>query len=216
MAFADRRDAGRRLAPLLLAETGTATIVLGLPRGGVLVAAEVAAALQAPLDVLVAAKLRTPERPELALGAVAEDGGLLLDAPLIRRLGVPVEAVGDAERTAREEVARRVARYRPARPRLDLAGRTTIVIDDGIATGSTALVACRAARSAGAARVVIAVPVAPPGWSRAFAAAADEAVAALIPAGLRAVGDAYEDFRQTTDEEVLAALAGPEARRAPA
>jgi predicted phosphoribosyltransferase len=207
MVFADRRDAGRRLAPLLLAEAGPATVVLGLPRGGVPVAAEVAAALRAPIDVIVAAKVRTPGRPELALGAVAEDGALLLDAPLIERLGVPAEALTAAERAARDEVASRVARYRPARSRLDLTGRTAVVVDDGIATGATALAACRAARSAGAARVVIGVPVAPPGWTHAFAGAADAAVAALVLPGFAAVGDAYQDFRQTTDAEVLAALA---------
>jgi predicted phosphoribosyltransferase len=207
MVFADRRDAGRRLAPLLLAEAGPATVVLGLPRGGVPVAAEVAAALRAPIDVIVAAKVRTPGRPELALGAVAEDGALLLDAPLIERLGVPAEALTAAERAARDEVASRVARYRPARSQLDLTGRTAVVVDDGIATGATALAACRAARSAGAARVVIGVPVAPPGWTHAFAGAADAAVAALVLPGFAAVGDAYQDFRQTTDAEVLAALA---------
>jgi predicted phosphoribosyltransferase len=206
--FADRSAAGRELAPAV----PPVDLVLGLPRGGVIVAAE----LPAPLDVLTVRKLRAPGQPELAFGAIATGGIRVLNPDVVDELCLAPEAVDRI--TARELTAmtERERAYRGERPPPRLAGRAVAVVDDGIATGATALAACRAARSAGAARVVAAVPVAPPGWSRAFRDAADVAVAALVPPALAAVGTAYEDFRQTTDAEVLALLAAASGGGAPA
>ncbi|MFJ5229527.1 phosphoribosyltransferase family protein [Kitasatospora sp. NPDC088391] len=219
--FADRRDAGRRLAAALgEAETGTGTdvVVVALPRGGVPVGAEVAAALRAPLDVCAVRKIGVPGQPEVAMGAVGEDGARVVGQRVVDAAGVGPAAFAAAEARARTELAGAVAAYRGGRGPLPLAGRTVVVVDDGVATGATALAACLAVRARGAARVVLAVPVAPPGWTAELGAAADAYVAVCVPAGFRAVGAYYRDFRQVTDAEVLAALtaAGPSPAAAPA
>lgn len=212
--FADRSSAGRYLARRLGHLTEERPVVLALPRGGVPVAVEVATALDAPLDVLVVRKLGLPAQPELAIGAIVEDGRLLVDRPAARRFGL-TEADLERIRAGEErELARRIARYRDGRPLLDLAGKTVVVVDDGLATGSTARVACEAVRSMGASRVVLAVPVAPSGWEAGFAGLADECIAVLTPERLGAVGSWYEDFSQTTDGEVVECLEALRASRA--
>jgi putative phosphoribosyl transferase len=204
--FADRADAGARLAEVLAElELGPA-VVLGIPRGGVVVAAPVARALGAPLDVVVPKKLGAPGRPELGIGAVAP-GIRVLDHGLIARLGVRDAYVEAEVARAEAEVERRTVAYRGDRPPLDLTGVTAIVVDDGIATGGTARAALRWARRAGATRVVLAVPVAPPDVLASFGADADDVVALATPSWLRAVGEWYRDFRQVEDREVRAALA---------
>jgi predicted phosphoribosyltransferase len=207
--FRDRAEAGDALTAHLADLPGVRdAVVLGLPRGGVPVAARVARGLALPLDVLVARKLGVPWRPELAFGAVAEDGARFVDERLVARLGVSARQVAEVEAAELAELDRRAAAYRRGRPRLPLTGRTALVVDDGVATGATAIAACRSARTAGAAVVVVAVPVAPPGWERAFRQEADGTVAVSTPADFEAVGDRYRRFEQTTDAEVLAALDG--------
>ena len=208
MQFSDRVDAGRRLAACLDHLRGRDLVVLGLPRGGVIVAAEVAAALEAPLDVILVRKLGVPHQPELAMGAVGEGGVRVLSSRILRLAGVGESELMAVERRERTELERRAAAYRGAHEQVPLAGRTVVVVDDGVATGSTALAACRVARAQGAEHVVLAVPVAPPGWSGGIGTAADEFVAVSTPDRFHAIGEFYDDFRQTTDAEVLAALGG--------
>jgi putative phosphoribosyl transferase len=207
VTFVDRRDAGERLAPMLAHLRPRNPIVLGLPRGGVPVAAIVADALHAPLDVIVVRKLGAPGQPEYAIGAVGEDGVRVLDEVAIGILGVGVDRVASLERVERVELARRGALFRSGRPRLDLTRRTAIIVDDGVATGATAAAACRVARALGAKTVVLAVPVAPREWREGLRGEADELIAAETHAPFHAVGMWYSDFRQTTDDEVIAALA---------
>ena len=207
MRFVDRRDAGRQLAQVLQRFSTDDCVVLGLPRGGVPVAFEVAAALGAPLDVIVVRKLGVPVQPELAMGAVGEDGVRVLDEQIVRRAHVSTAQVEEVERRERAELERRAARFRGDRSRLDLTGRTALLIDDGIATGSTARAACRVARAHGARKVVVAAPVAPPGVSPSLARDADEVIVLDTPERFAGVGQFYADFSQTADEEVVALLA---------
>ncbi len=205
--FADRRDAGRRLASRLPTLPPDA-VLLGLPRGGVIVAAEVAIAAQRPLHALVVRKLGLPQRAELAIGAIAEGGVRVLDGVAIRRFRLSPAELAEVEQRERTELERRVARYRGDAPPPALARATAVIVDDGLATGATALAACRAARSAGASRIVVAVPVASPEGTADVRAVADEVVSVLTPALLRSIGEWYERFPDVPDEEVLAALAG--------
>ncbi|MGH8918735.1 MAG: phosphoribosyltransferase, partial [Actinomycetes bacterium] len=202
MGFNDRIDAGRRLAARLRHLRDAPVVVLGLPRGGVPVAAEVARALGAPLDVIVVRKLGVPVQPELAMGAVGEDGVRVISLEVVRHADVSAAELAAVESRERAEVARRARRYRRGRPRVPLDGRVAVIVDDGIATGSTARAACQLARSLGAARVVLAVPVAPPGWQDRIGRDADEMVALATPDPFDAVGQFYADFSQTSDEEV--------------
>jgi putative phosphoribosyl transferase len=207
--FADRADAGRRLATLVAEAVPPGrpdVVVLGLPRGGVPVAAEVAARLGAPLDVALVRKLGVPFQPEVAMGAVGEGGVLVTDDALIRHVGVTEEELEAAVGSEREVLARQT-RFRGGRPPVLLAGTVAVVVDDGVATGATARAACQVVRERGAARVVLAVPVAPPGWEAGLRDVADVLVCAVCPRDFHAVGQAYRDFGQTTDDEVLAALA---------
>lgn len=208
MPFRDRREAGRLLARRLSDLRSEEPVVVGLPRGGVPVAAEVAGALGAPLDVLVVRKLGCPWQPELGMGAIGEANVVALNEGLVARLGVPtvdVEAVTERERT---ELERRVRRYRGERPPVPVEGRTVIVVDDGIATGFTARAAIAILRRRGAKRVVLAVPVAPPGTVEELGRVADEVVVLKEPVGFLAIGEFYANFTQTSDEEVAACLAG--------
>jgi putative phosphoribosyl transferase len=204
--FADRADAGRQLGQRLQYLRGPEVVVLGLPRGGVEVAAEVAAALAAPLDVIMVRKLGVPSQPELAMGAIGEGGVRIVLPETVRRAGVTSDELAAVELRERAELQRRAQRFRGDRPRIPLVGRTAVVVDDGIATGSTARAACQVAQALGAARIVLAVPVAPRGWVRAMHDVADELVALLTPAALQAIGVWYTDFSQTTDEQVVACL----------
>ena len=209
--FRDRRDAGRALAPHVLALGLADPVVLALPRGGVPVAVEVATALGCPLEVFVARKLGLPGSPELGVGALAEGGEPLLDELLLALLGLsPDDLAGTVERE-RAELARRVQHYRGDRPLLELTGRQVVLVDDGLATGVTARAALRALQGK-AARLVLAVPVCAPGAAEALRSEADDVVCALRPAAFRAVGAWYEDFDQTTDAEVLALLAASRPR----
>ncbi|RGD62402.1 phosphoribosyltransferase [Kitasatospora xanthocidica] len=205
--FADRTEAGRRLAARLGHLAGPDTVIVALPRGGVPVAAEVAAALGAPLDICVIRKLGVPYQPELGMGAIGEDGVRVLNEQVIRFSSVTDGQLAEVERRERTELARRARRYRGDRPRADLRGRTVVVVDDGIATGSTARAACRIVRERGAARVVLAVPVAPADWAERLDEVADELVCVDTPSPFYAIGGFYADFSQTEDEEVLRLLA---------
>lgn len=206
MRFADRAEAGRVLAARLDHLRGEDLVVLGLPRGGVPVAYEVARALGAPLDVIVVRKLGVPAQPELGMGAIGENGVRIINREVVTAAGVTQAEIEAVERRERQELDRRARRFRGDRPPVPLGGRTAVVIDDGIATGSTARAACSIAKAEGAARVVLAVPVAPRGWTTRMEGAADELVAAETPTPFRAIGQFYADFTQTTDSEVVACL----------
>jgi predicted phosphoribosyltransferase/pimeloyl-ACP methyl ester carboxylesterase len=206
MIYADRIDAGRRLAHALGHLRDTDAVVLGLPRGGVPVAAEVAGALRAPLDVGVVRKLGVPYQPEVAMGAIAEDGARVMNERVVATAGIDEGAIAEVERTERAELDRRARAYRGGRPPVSVAGRTVVIVDDGIATGATARAACRAARRRHAARVVLAVPVAPHDWESRMGGDADELICPETPADFSAVGQFYRDFAQTTDDEVVACL----------
>jgi putative phosphoribosyl transferase len=206
MSFVDRSDAGRRLGERLAYLRADHVVVVGLPRGGVSVAYEVARALDAPLDVIVVRKIGVPQQPELGMGAIAEDGVRIVDASFGHSLGVTDRAFASTEAREHTELERRAQLYREDRPRLDLAGRTCVVVDDGVATGSSARAACQVARRRGAARVVLAVPVAPMGWEREMVDDADEFVCLETPRSFYAVGQFYANFDQTSDDDVIECL----------
>lgn len=205
VAFHDRSDAGRRLGKRLAGLRGRDVVVLALPRGGVPVAFEVAKALEAPLDVIVVRKLGVPFQPEVAMGAIGEGGVRVLDPRTISMARVSQEDLQQVERRERALLDSRVARFRQGRGRIDLNGRTVIIVDDGIATGSTARVACQVARHLGAAKVILAVPVAP---ARAIVELKepDDVVCLLSPQDFQAVGYYYHDFSPTEDGEVVQLL----------
>jgi putative phosphoribosyl transferase len=207
MHFADRRDAGRRLAGLLERLVDDDVVVLGLPRGGVPVAFEIALALDAPLDVIVVRKLGAPHQPELAMGAIGEDGVRVVDDGVVRSVGATDAEVAAIEERERAELARRARQFRGEVAPVAIKGRTAVIVDDGIATGSSARVACRIVRARGASRLVLAVPVAPERWTRELRGEADEFVCVSAPRWYRSVGEWYRDFSQTTDEEVNRCLA---------
>jgi putative phosphoribosyl transferase len=204
--YRDRHDAGRRLAAELAPLADASPLVLGLPRGGVVVAAEVAASLRAPLDVLVVRKLGVPWHPELAFGAIGEDGARVRNDAVVSRSGADHATLAAVEAREREELERRVATYRAARGAEPVEGRTVIVVDDGLATGATAEAALQVVRARNAARIVLAVPVAPPDTVERLRGTADDVVALETPRDMVAIGLHYDDFTQVTDDEVIAAL----------
>ncbi|MFG2111683.1 phosphoribosyltransferase family protein [Streptomyces sp. NPDC048718] len=206
MYFTDRTDAGRQLAARLTGLEAHDPVVLGLPRGGVPVAVEVADALGAPLDICLVRKLGVPYQPELAMGAIGENGVRVLNDQVIAQAGISEDDLARVEDRERTVLAERARRYRGDRTPADLAGRTAVVVDDGFATGATALAACQVVRARGAARIVLAVPVAPPGWTARVAGIADETYCVREPELFSAIGQFYRDFAQTTDEEVVAGL----------
>ncbi|MFD8976466.1 MULTISPECIES: alpha/beta family hydrolase [Streptomyces] len=206
MDFTDRTDAGRQLAARLDHLRGQDVVVLGLPRGGVPVAARVADALDAPLDICLVRKLGVPQQPELAMGALGEGGVRVLNEHVLRETGVGERDLAAVEEREHVELEQRTQRYRGSRPPVPLDGRTVVVVDDGLATGATALAACRVVRAKGAARIVLAVPVAPRGWTTRLGGEADETVSVREPDFFYAIGQFYRDFSQTTDAEVLACL----------
>jgi predicted phosphoribosyltransferase/alpha-beta hydrolase superfamily lysophospholipase len=203
--FRNRVDAGRRLAAAVRHVRGD-VVVVGLPRGGIPVAAEVAKALHAPLDVIVVRKLGVPFQPELGMGAVGEGGVRVINDELVAWSRIGAGELAAVEARERAEVARRAARFRGGRARVPLAGRVVLVVDDGIATGSTARAACEVVRAEGARRVVLAVPVAPRDWIARLAGVADEFVCLDTPEPFFGVGQFYADFTQTTDDEVITCL----------
>jgi putative phosphoribosyl transferase len=206
MRFKDRSDAGRRLAAYLAELPKDELVVLGLPRGGVVVACEVATALGVPLDVILVRKLGVPFQPELAMGAIGEDGAYVVDDAVVRDVHVSASDLAAVEARERDELARRVRRFRRGRDRVALVGRTALIVDDGIATGSTARAACQVARARGAARVIVATPLASPGAVARLSRDADEVIALERPECLRAIGEFYDDFSQTSDAEVTQIL----------
>jgi putative phosphoribosyl transferase len=207
MAFRDRAEAGRRLAASLARLRDEHPVVLALPRGGVPVAFEVARALDAPLDVILVRKLGVPAQPELAMGALGEDGVRVLNDDVLRTAHVSPQSIEAVEARERAELERRAHAFRRGAPMTPIDGRTVIVIDDGIATGSTMLAAVEVARARGARRVVVAAPVAPPETVRTFErSVADEVVVVEQPSRMWANGGWYDDFTQTTDAEVVALL----------
>ena len=212
--FRDRQDAGRRLASDLTFLRDEAPVVVGLPRGGVPVADEVAAALGAPLDVIVVRKLGVPFQPELGMGAVGEGGVRVLNDDVVRLARVGPEELTKIEARERAEVDARALRFRGDRRRIELRGRTVIVVDDGIATGGTARAALQVARAAGASRVVLAVPVAPADSLEALRRDADMIVCPEQPSPFFGVGQWYDDFSQVPDADVIATLAAA-SRRTP-
>lgn len=207
MLFTDRADAGHRLAEALRHLEGEDPIVLGLPRGGVPVAFQVARALHAPLDVIVVRKLGVPYQRELGFGAIGEGGVRVISDEIVRRGRLEQADLASVEHAEAAELARQAERFRAGRPRLSLEGRTAIVVDDGIATGATAAAACQVVRAHGAARVVLAVPVAPPDAAERLRGATDEFVCLSTPFAFSAVGEWYQDFSQTPDDEVVSLLA---------
>ncbi len=207
--FADRHEAGRLLAAALDHLRGTDVVVVGLPRGGVPVAYEVACALGAPLDVIVVRKLGVPFQPELAMGAIGEDEIRVVNDDVVRHAGVSAEQLEAVEARERIELARRAQLFRSGRRRIPLAGRVVVVVDDGVATGSTAAAACRVARAEGARRVILAVPVAPTEWAERLAGVADELFCLLNPPSFFGVGQFYDDFSQTSDGRSPRAWSAP-------
>jgi len=213
MRFQDRREAGRALAEALLERHRSGglpepRVVLGLPRGGLPVAHEVALALRAPLDALVARKIGAPGEPELAIGAIAGDGPPLWDRQALHWLGATPEDLAALAARERREVRRREALYRQGRPELELAGRTAVIVDDGLATGSTARAALRSARRGQPALLILAVPVGSPEAVEELGEEADAVVCLHQPPAFGSVGRWYEDFAQLTDDEVLELLRG--------
>ena len=203
MRFINRSHAGRKLARRLGHLRHEPTVVLGLPRGGIPVGFEVARRLSAPLEALLVRKLGAPLQPELAIGALGEGGIRIIDEGRITRLRITAEQIDHIERRERRELARQAELFRQGRQAADLQDRTALIVDDGIATGSTALAACFITRRLGAARIVVATPVAPRQAASIFEQAADEFVAVATPRRLGAIGLFYTDFRPTADQEVI-------------
>ncbi|GAA4515188.1 phosphoribosyltransferase [Nonomuraea ferruginea] len=205
--FVDRHDAGVRLAERVReAVSDENVVVVGLPRGGVPVAFEVARALGAPLDVIVVRKLGVPFQPELGFGAIGEGGVRVINAGVVQMAHLTRGEMAGVTEDEQAEVMRRASRFRRDRAPVDLAGRTVVVVDDGIATGGTARAACQVARAHGAGRVILAVPVGPPETIESLRADADEVICLETPADLFAIGFWYRDFTQTTDDEVIELL----------
>ena len=208
--FRDRREAGRVLAGALAAYRGrNDLLILGLARGGLPVAWEVAADLGAPLDVFLVRKLGVPQWEELAMGALASGGGLVLNDNLIKSIGVSDEALRAAIDRETDELNRREAAYRAGRPAADPKGKVAIIVDDGIATGASMLAAVRAVRAAEPASIVVAAPVGPSSACIQLAREADDVVCATTPTSFEAVGQVYADFHQVSDDEVRELLAKP-------
>jgi putative phosphoribosyl transferase len=204
--FADRVDAGKRLAQALKAHVGKYAVVLAIPRGGVVVGYEVAKALALSLDVIIPRKIGAPKNPELAIGAMTEDGTILLDDRLVDYLNVSQDYIEEESEAQKAEIHRRLRLYRGGIPYPSLKGREVILIDDGIATGSTMKAAFASVRKRGAKSVIIAIPVGPPSTIRELEQEADRVVCLHTPEAFYAIGQFYEDFTQTQDEEVIRLL----------
>jgi putative phosphoribosyl transferase len=200
--FLNRVEAGKKLAAALKGVDKNA-IVFAVPRGGVLVGFEVADALNIPLDVIITKKIGAPENPELAIGAVAEDGTYLLDDNVVKMLGVPQSYIEAEVQRKKNEIKRRLKTYRGDVPNSEIAGRQVILVDDGVATGSTLKAALRSLQKRGAKTVTVAVPVGPVDTIHELKREADKVVCLSTPDPFYAIGEFYEDFEQTTDEEVI-------------
>jgi len=214
--FTDRKAAGRELAAALMRFKAESPVVLAVPRGGVPVAYEVARALEAPLDIIVARKLGAPGHHELGLGAIVDGDHpqSVLNEDIIRELGVSAQYIQTEIETELKEIRRRQTAYRKGRPAAEVAGRTVIVIDDGIATGGSIRAALRGVKRMGPGKLVLAVPVAPPETIAAMGGEADEIVCLEAPEYFMAIGEFYDDFRQTRDDEVIELLEAASRRSA--
>src|SRR4030065_1075040 len=204
--FKDRVEAGKHLASALRSFAGKDAIVLAIPRGGVVVGFEIARVLGLPLDVIIPRKIGAPDNPELAIGAMTEDGTVILDESLISYLGVPEGYVKEESYRQKLEIERRLKLYRGEVPYPTLRNRDVILVDDGIATGSTMKAALASTRKRGAKSVIVAIPVGPPSTIRELAQEADHAICLHTPESFQAIGQFYEDFAQTSDEEVKSLL----------
>jgi predicted phosphoribosyltransferase len=204
--FTDRTDAGERLAELLVNEGVEADLVLAVPRGGLPVGRVVADALDAPLDVVVAKKLGAPGNPELAIGAVGADGSAWVNDDLLGRVGASDEYVERERERVADAAAQKAREYRGDRPLPDVAGKRVVVVDDGVATGATTIACLRQLRNAGAAHVVLAVPVAPPGSVERLQRDTDAVVCVETPPHFSAVGQFFRDFEQVSDDEARSYL----------
>lgn len=204
--FRDRRDAGRQLAERLQKYRGEDVIVIGLPRGGVEVAFEIARGLDAPLDIVVSRKLGAPSQPELGIGAVAQNDVMLIDEPLVQSLGISRGEIREIAQRESEEMRRRLREYRGRDDLPDVKGKTVIMVDDGLATGVTSRAAVLAARKADPKQIILAVPVCADETAASFADAVEELVCLHTPEQFIAVGFWYENFNQTTDAQVIELL----------
>jgi putative phosphoribosyl transferase len=204
--FNDRTDAGKRLVAAMPNFRGRDVIVLAIPRGGVVVGFEIAKALGFPLDVIIPRKIGAPGNPELAIGAVTEDGNIILDDEIVNYLGVTQEFIEEESERQKQEINRRLKLYRKDEPYPELAGLTVILVDDGIATGSTMKAALESVKKKGAENVFVAVPVGPPSTIAELKKRADAVFCLLTPEAFDAIGEFYRNFEQTTDEEVIALL----------
>lgn len=211
--FKDRVEAGQRLAWALSDYKGKDAVVLAIPRGGVVVGHQVAEELGAPLDIIVPRKIGAPGNPELAIGAVTQDGSLMLDPRLVEILGVPEGHIEEEARRQMDEIARRMSKYRGERPRPDLEGKIVILVDDGIATGATIRAAITSIRKQRPALLVVAVPVGPPREMENLKGEVDRVVCLMTPEPFYAIGQFYGDFSQTSDEEVNELLRRVEMRK---
>ena len=204
--FADRIEAGKRLASALANFAGKNAIVLAIPRGGVVVGYEIAKALNLPLDVIIPHKIGAPDNPELAIGAMTEDGTIILDDNLITYIGVQRDYIKAESERQKHEIERRLKLYRQNEPYPSLKGLDVVIVDDGIATGSTMKAALASVKNRGASTVTVAVPVGPPSTIKELKKQADRVVCLYTPEYFQAIGQFYTDFNQTTDEEVIQLL----------
>lgn len=200
--YSDRKEAGERLAEELLKRNYESPIVMGVPRGGVPVAYRVAMALDAPLDIVVPRKIGAPGNPEYAIGAVTEEGSIVLNEAAVRRTGASDEYVENAAKEEREEIERRIEEYRGKMEPVDLKGSTVLLVDDGVATGTTLKAAINSVRKRGPTHIVVAVPVGAPSSVEDLRGLADEVICLETPKAFGAVGQYYRSFPQTSDEEV--------------
>jgi putative phosphoribosyl transferase len=204
--FADRVEAGKRLASAMRDFAGKNGIVLAIPRGGVVVGYEIAKALSLPLDVIIPRKIGAPDNPELAIGAMTEDGTIILDDNLITYIGVQRDYIKAESERQKHEIERRLKLYRQNEPYPSLKGLDVVIVDDGIATGSTMKAALASVKNRGASTVTVAVPVGPPSTIKELKKQADRVVCLYAPEYFQAIGQFYTDFNQTTDEEVIQLL----------
>lgn len=213
-AYTDRREAGRALAEKLREYSSERPVIVGLPRGGVVVASEIAKALKADLDVIIAGKLRAPYNPELAIGAITEEGHAYLNSLAIRSLRVKDSYIEEEKKARLKAVLERLSLYRAVKKKVALKGRTVIIADDGLATGSTMISAIQAAKASGAEKIIVAVPGGPADTVERISGMEEvfEVVCPLVPDMFYAVSQLYYDFRQTEDSEVLDILRESEDR----
>ena len=207
MVFLNREEAGGKLSHALKNYKDDELVVIGIPRGGVVVAAQVAKALKARLDVIIPRKIGAPHNPEVAIGAVTQDGTVIKDDTMVEILGISDDQIRDMASQVEQEISRRVSTYRGGRPGVEMRNKTVIVVDDGVATGYTVKAALQSVRRAGARRLVLAVPVAPADTASDLNKLVDDFICLHTPEIFYAVGQFYLDFDQTTDEEVIGLLA---------